>query len=124
MDIEDLKIGRDGTFIPPFKSNINTIKSYETDGYDSIFFADHILNWIPESIWHPNIGSINFLETAPSVAFKSGDRPTFTYDYSNNQLLLEYDDTKGYDSGSIFDYCEFDNFPCVPFLLKNSHGTR
>lgn len=75
---------------------------------DPIRFSSN--NVWDRSIWHPNIGSINFLETAPSVAFKSGDRPTFTYDYSNNQLLLEYDDTKGYDSGSIFDYCEFDNF--------------
>jgi phthiodiolone/phenolphthiodiolone dimycocerosates ketoreductase len=55
MDFSDLKIGREGTFIPPFKSNINTVKSYENEGYDSIFFADHILNWIPESIWTPDI---------------------------------------------------------------------
>jgi hypothetical protein len=58
-----------------------------------------------------NIGGISFLETAPSALFKSGDRPTFIYDYTNNQLLMEYDDTpQRYESGSIFNYCEFDNF--------------
>jgi phthiodiolone/phenolphthiodiolone dimycocerosates ketoreductase len=70
MDIEDLKIGRDGTFIPPFKSNINTIKSYETDGYDSIFFADHILNWIPESIWHPNITNLAKVYESPHLIYE------------------------------------------------------
>jgi len=78
------------------------------------------------------IGGISFLETAPSASYKSGDRPTFIYDYQNNQLLLEYDDTRGYDSGSIFDYCEFDNFdiaikssnslPCLMnSTIKNSY---
>ena len=31
MDISNLKIGRESTFIPPFKSNINTVKSNEKD---------------------------------------------------------------------------------------------
>jgi hypothetical protein len=65
------------------------------------------------------IGGISFLETAPSASYKSGDRPTFIHDYQNNQLLLEYDDTRGYDSGSIFDYCMFDNFDIA---IKSSNS--
>jgi len=69
MDINDLKIGREGTFIPPFKSNINTIKSYENEGYDSIFFADHILNWIPESIWTPDITDLAKVYSSPHLIY-------------------------------------------------------
>ena len=71
MDISDLKIGRDGTFIPPFKSNLNTIKSYEKDGYDSIFFADHIINWIPESIWSPDITNLATVFKSPHLIYEA-----------------------------------------------------
>ncbi len=69
MDISDLKIGREGTFIPPFKSNIDTVKSYENEGYDSIFFADHILNWIPESIWTPDITDLATIYPSPHLVY-------------------------------------------------------
>jgi len=69
MDISDLKIGREGTFIPPFKSNIATVKSYENEGYDSIFFADHILNWIPESIWTPDITDLANIYPSPHLIY-------------------------------------------------------
>ena len=69
MDISDLKIGREGTFIPPFKSNINTVKSYENEGYDSIFFADHILNWVPESIWTPDITDLATVYPSPHLIY-------------------------------------------------------
>ncbi len=70
MDIDDLKIGREGTFVPPFKSNINTIKNYEKYGYDSIFFADHILNWIPESIWTPEITDLANVYNSPHLIYE------------------------------------------------------
>jgi len=69
VDISDLKIGREGTFIPPFKSNINTVKSYENEGYDSIFFADHILNWVPESIWTPDITDLANVYPSPHLIY-------------------------------------------------------
>ncbi|MFX0188599.1 MAG: LLM class flavin-dependent oxidoreductase [Candidatus Hodarchaeota archaeon] len=69
MDINDLKIGREGTFIPPFKSNINIVKSYENEGYDSIFFADHILNWVPESIWTPDITNLATVYPTPHLIY-------------------------------------------------------
>jgi phthiodiolone/phenolphthiodiolone dimycocerosates ketoreductase len=69
MDVSDLKIGREGTFIPPFKSNINTVKSYEIEGYDSIFFADHILNWIPESIWTPEFTDLATVYPSPHLIY-------------------------------------------------------
>jgi phthiodiolone/phenolphthiodiolone dimycocerosates ketoreductase len=69
MDIDDLKIGREGTFIPPFRTNINTLKIYEKEGYDSIFFADHILNWVPESIWTPEITDLAKVYPSPHLIY-------------------------------------------------------
>jgi phthiodiolone/phenolphthiodiolone dimycocerosates ketoreductase len=71
MDIDNLSIGRDGTFIPPFKSNLNSIKSFENDGYNSIFFADHIINWIPESIWSPEIVNLAKVYESPHLIYEA-----------------------------------------------------
>jgi phthiodiolone/phenolphthiodiolone dimycocerosates ketoreductase len=70
MDISDLKIGREGTFIPPFRSNINAVKGYEKDGYDSLFFADHILNWVPKSIWSPEITDLANVYDSPHLIYE------------------------------------------------------
>ena len=51
-----------------------------------------------------------FLQTAPSAAYKTGERPSFIYDNTNNQIKLGYDDSKAYDSGSIIEFCRFENF--------------
>ncbi|MFH1675094.1 MAG: carboxypeptidase-like regulatory domain-containing protein [Pseudomonadota bacterium] len=81
------------------------------------------INFSSNNVWDrgqsAKIGGVSFLETAPSASYKPGDRPTFIYDYQNNQLLLEYDDTQGYDSGSIFDHCLFDNFDIA---IKSSNS--
>ena len=71
MDITDLKIGRDATFLPPLKSNLNTIKAYEKDGYDSLFFADHIMNWIPKSIWTPDITNLASVYESPHLIYEA-----------------------------------------------------
>ena len=69
MDISNLKIGREGTFVPPFKSNINALKGYEKDGFDSIFFADHLMNWVPESIWTPDITNLANVFDSPHMLY-------------------------------------------------------
>ena len=85
--------------------------------------ATQIISFSSNNVWDrrqsAKIGGVSFLETAPSASYKPGDRPTFKYDFINNQVLLEYDDTKGYESGSVFDYCLFDNFD-VAIKASNS----
>ncbi|NVM01914.1 MAG: LLM class flavin-dependent oxidoreductase [Candidatus Helarchaeota archaeon] len=55
MDTNKLKIGTEASFFPPFEKGINTIKRLEEAGYDSIWLADHLMAWVPESIWTPEI---------------------------------------------------------------------
>ncbi|NIW52964.1 MAG: LLM class flavin-dependent oxidoreductase, partial [Candidatus Korarchaeota archaeon] len=58
MDIDDIRIGTEGTFLPPFENGINTVKRIEELGYDSVWWADHLMSWIPESIWTPDIAEV------------------------------------------------------------------
>ncbi|MFW9819259.1 MAG: LLM class flavin-dependent oxidoreductase [Candidatus Thorarchaeota archaeon] len=55
MDISDVKIGTEGSFIGPFENGIAQVKRIEENGYDSVWFADHLMGWTPESIWTPDI---------------------------------------------------------------------
>jgi len=36
MDISDLKIGIENTYLPPFENNLRLTKTYEKDGFDSL----------------------------------------------------------------------------------------
>jgi len=65
MDISHIKIGIDNTYIPPFKNNIKTTRIYENDGFDSLWFGDHIMGWNPEAIWTPDIVNIALFQKNP-----------------------------------------------------------
>lgn len=69
MDIDDIRIGTEGTFLPPFENGINTIKRIEDRGYDSVWWADHLMAWIPESIWTPDIAEVAAYQDTPHVYF-------------------------------------------------------
>jgi len=55
MDIDNIKIGTEATFITPIKDGIDSIKRIEESGYDSAWLSDHIMGWTPESIWRPDL---------------------------------------------------------------------
>ena len=65
MDISDIKIGTEGTFIGDMEKGIDSIKRIEAIGYDSVWFADHLMGWIPESIWTPDLISMSTLQPSP-----------------------------------------------------------
>lgn len=65
MDISDLKIGIESTYIPPFENNIRMTKTYEKDGFDSLWLMDHIMNWVPDAIWTPEITSLATYQKRP-----------------------------------------------------------
>ncbi|MFO7795808.1 MAG: LLM class flavin-dependent oxidoreductase [Promethearchaeati archaeon] len=55
MDIDNIKIGTEATFITPIEDGINSITRIEKSGYDSAWLSDHIMGWTPESIWRPEL---------------------------------------------------------------------
>ncbi|TFG04253.1 MAG: LLM class flavin-dependent oxidoreductase, partial [Promethearchaeota archaeon] len=70
MDISDLKIGTEGSFIGPVDKGINAVKRIEEIGYDSVWFADHLMGWTPDSIWTPEIISAATFQDNPHIFYE------------------------------------------------------
>jgi len=71
MDTNDMKIGTQGTFLPPFENGVNTVKRIEELGYDSVWWADHLMAFTPESIWTPDIVELAAYQDTPHVFFEA-----------------------------------------------------
>ena len=68
MDIEDIKFGIENSYTPPFENGIRMTKTYEKDGFDSLWVPDHIMNWFPDAIWTPDIVNIaSFLKNPHDI---------------------------------------------------------
>ena len=69
MDIADVEIGTMSAFLPPFDKGISTIKRIEETGYYSAWWPDHLMGWVPESIWTPEIVELAAYQENPHVFF-------------------------------------------------------
>jgi phthiodiolone/phenolphthiodiolone dimycocerosates ketoreductase len=87
MDIEDLKIGTEGSFIGPIDKGISAIKRIEELGYDSVWFADHLMGWTPESIWTPDIISAAAFQASPHLFYETYSIMSLAA-WNTNKLLL------------------------------------
>ena len=68
MDIEDIKFGIENAYTLPFENGIRMTKTYEKDGFDSLWVPDHIMNWFPDAIWTPDIVNIaSFLKNPHDI---------------------------------------------------------
>ncbi len=66
----NLKIGIQGPFLPPFETAIETVKKIEKQGYDSIWWPDHLMGFIPESIWTPDLIELAGYRESPHIFFE------------------------------------------------------
>lgn len=71
MDSDDVKIGSMSAFLPPFDKGITTVKKIEQAGYDSAWWLDHLMGWVPESIWTPDITELARYQENPHVFFET-----------------------------------------------------
>ncbi|MFX1463481.1 MAG: LLM class flavin-dependent oxidoreductase [Promethearchaeota archaeon] len=55
MDISELKIGTESSIFGPVDEGITRFTRLEEIGYDSVWMADHLMGWTPESIWTPDL---------------------------------------------------------------------
>jgi phthiodiolone/phenolphthiodiolone dimycocerosates ketoreductase len=58
-------------FLPPFDKGINTLKKIEDAGYDSAWWLDHLMGWVADSIWTPDIVEIAAFQENPHVFFET-----------------------------------------------------
>lgn len=49
-----IEVGAPGTVLPPLEAVLRTARRNEDDGYDAIWWPDHLMGWHPESIWTPD----------------------------------------------------------------------
>lgn len=71
MDVHDVKIGTMSAFLPPFDKGIATVKRIEDAGYDSAWWLDHLMGWVPDSIWTPDIVELASYQENPHVFFET-----------------------------------------------------
>ena len=71
MDVGDIEIGTMSAFVPPFDKGIETIKKIEDAGYDSAWWLDHLMGWVPESIWTPDVVELAAFQESPHVFFET-----------------------------------------------------
>ena len=71
MSVDDVKIGTMSAFLPPFDKGIDTVKRIEDAGYDSAWWLDHLMGWVPESIWTPDVVELAAFQDNPHVFFET-----------------------------------------------------
>ncbi|MHA1130146.1 MAG: LLM class flavin-dependent oxidoreductase [Candidatus Helarchaeota archaeon] len=55
MDISDMKIGVPAQIVPPVDKSIRIAKKLDDLQYDTMWYVDHFMGWIPDSIWTPDL---------------------------------------------------------------------
>lgn len=50
-----MKVGTNGTIIPPVNAIVGGARRAESLGYDSIWWPDHLMGWHPESVWTADV---------------------------------------------------------------------
>ncbi|MFQ5977790.1 MAG: LLM class flavin-dependent oxidoreductase [Candidatus Heimdallarchaeota archaeon] len=63
--LDDLKVGTLAPLLFPIDRAITTSTKLEKLGYDSIWFPDHLMGWIPDSIWTPDITVLSSMQASP-----------------------------------------------------------
>jgi phthiodiolone/phenolphthiodiolone dimycocerosates ketoreductase len=64
-DIHEVKVGTLAPIIFPFDKSVQTAKRIEEIGYDSMWYPDHVMGWVSESIWTPDITPIASFQNSP-----------------------------------------------------------
>ncbi len=66
---ERLEISAMGAVRPPAEAAIAAARRRESQGFDAIWWADHLLHWFPGSIWSPDLVPQAAAQQSPHVWF-------------------------------------------------------
>lgn len=64
-----IELGVPGQIMPPSASAIKFAQRAESDGYDSIWWPDHLMGWHPDSLWTPEFTPLTKTQANPHVYF-------------------------------------------------------
>jgi len=62
----ELKIGTQGPIFPPYENVIKTVKKLD-EIYDSVWWPDHLMGWIPDVLWKPDMIEVAKFQKSPHV---------------------------------------------------------
>jgi phthiodiolone/phenolphthiodiolone dimycocerosates ketoreductase len=67
--MRDLTFGVPGDIMPPADAMLERARKNEKDGWDAIWWPDHLMGWHATSIWTPDITPLANVQTSPHVWF-------------------------------------------------------
>src|SRR5687767_9444953 len=62
-----ITVGAPGTIAPPVDAVIRNAVRNEQQGFDSLWWPDHLMGWHPESIWTPDVSPLAVAQPSPHV---------------------------------------------------------
>ena len=62
-----LEVGISSNPIPPIALSVGLAVNAESDGYDSVWYPDHLMGWFPKALWKPESSSIVGLLPSPHL---------------------------------------------------------
>jgi len=65
MGISEVQIGVPAPITPPIDKNLRISKQLDEFGYDSMWYPDHLMGWIPDSIWTPDLIPLSSIQKTP-----------------------------------------------------------
>ncbi len=65
MNISDMKIGVPAPIVPPLEKNLIIAKKLDELQYDSMWYVDHFMGWIPDAIWTSDLIPLAKLQKTP-----------------------------------------------------------
>ncbi len=67
VNIHEVRVGTLAPFLFPFDKSVKTAKRIEEIGYDSMWYPDHLMGFIPEAIWTPDVTPLTFFQNSPHI---------------------------------------------------------
>jgi len=64
-----ITLGVPGRIMPPADSAIRFAKRAEADGFDAVWWPDHLMGWIPDSVWTEDMTGLVKFQANPHVHF-------------------------------------------------------
>ncbi len=69
LDFANLEIGVPPPILPPLENSLRVAKRIDEMGYHAMWYPDHLMGWIPESIWNPDIIPLAKFQPSPHIFF-------------------------------------------------------
>lgn len=64
-----LELGVPGQIMPPAAAAVKFAQRAEADGFDAIWWPDHLMGWHPDSLWTPDLTPLAASQANPHTYF-------------------------------------------------------